>query len=279
MVIKIPRTPRQRTGEPWAKRAVHRFVGLSLPAAFIFSWWLVTKMNWVSPLVLPSPQAVLETLVQVLQNGYRGNSLLYHLGISLRRLSVGFGIALAAGAPLGLFMGHRKLIRRLFHPVIELIRPLPPLGYYAVLVLWFGIYETSKVALLFLAAFPPIVLATLDAVQRIPVSWVWSARSMGMSSWQLYRYVLLPASLPGVFTGIRVGLGFAFTTLVAAEMVAAHAGIGWMVLDAGRYLRNDVIFMGNVLLALTAYCLDRGVLFLRSRLIPWAIHDLDSSSS
>lgn len=184
-----------------------------------------------------------------------------------------------AGAPLGLLMGHRRLIRRLFHPVIEFVRPLPPLGYYAVLVLWFGIYETSKVALLFLAAFPPIVLSTLDAVQRTPVVWVWAARSMGMSPWQLYRFVLLPASLPGIFTGIRVGLGFAFTTLVAAEMVAAHAGIGWMVLDAGRYLRNDVIFMGNVLLALTAYVLDRGVLYLRSRLMPWAIQDLDSTSS
>lgn len=256
-----------------SKRNAPPALGLVLPGLIVGIWWIVTEAGWVSPLVIPSPRTVFQTLIHVAQHGYRDHSLLYHLATSLRRLALGFGLAVAVAVPLGLLMGHRLVIKRLFYPIIELLRPLPPLGYYALLVLWFGIYETSKVLLLFLAALTPILITTVDAVERTPTQWVQAGESMGMSRRQLYRYVLLPAALPGVFTGMRMGLGFAFTTLVAAEMVAAHAGIGWMVLDAGRYLRNDLIFTGNLILGLTAYCLDRGTLLLRRRLLPWAVRE------
>lgn len=247
---------------------------LVLPGLVLAGWWVVTEgLAMVSPLVLPSPSSVLLALKQVVLEGYREHPLSYHVWSSLRRLGLGFGLAMLAGVPLGLWLGRNPWARAATYPLMELVRPLPPLGYYAVLVLWFGIYETSKVVLLFMAAFPPIVLATLDAVDTTPVAWVQAGRAMGMSERQLYGYVLFPAALPGIFTGLRVGLGFAFTTLVAAEMVAANAGLGWIVLDASRYLRQEVIFMGNGLLAVTALCLDRGMLALRRRLVPWAFEE------
>lgn len=253
----------------WMRR---QFVlALVLPTIFLVTWWAMTEgLQLLSPLVLPSPVAVFAALRRAVVDGYREHSLAFHMWSSLRRLGLGFGLALVVGAPLGLWLGRNATARAIAYPVIEMIRPLPPLGYYAILVLWFGIYEPSKVSLLFLASFAPIVLSTLDAVVQTPRPFIQAGQSLGMSGGQLYRHVFLPAALPGLFTGMRVGLGFAFTTLVAAEMVAADAGIGWIVLDAGRYLRHDVIFMGNVVLALMALCLDRGVLFLRRRLVPWA---------
>lgn len=245
--------------------------GAVLPLLALTGWWLSTDVfKLVSPLVLPGPGAVLRALWRVFVDGYRDHSLLYHLGRSMARLGTGFGLALLAGVPLGLWLGRSTVARAVAYPAIELLRPLPPLGYYAIIVLWFGIYETSKVVLLFLAALPPIVLSTLDAAAQTPVHWIQAARSMGMSHRQLYVHLFLPAALPGIFTGVRVGLGFAFSTLVAAEMVAADAGLGWIVLDAGRYLRHDLVFMGNVVLALTALCLDRCVLAVRRRMAPWA---------
>lgn len=242
-----------------------------MPLLALAFWWLSTDvLHWFSPLVLPGPGAVLTALWTVVSHGYRDYPLTFHLWSSLRRLALGFGLALAIGAPLGLWLGRNETARAVAYPAIEIVRPLPPLGYYAIIVLWFGIYESSKVVLLFLAALAPIVLATIDAAAQIPSHWIQAARSMGMSTRQLYSLVFLPAALPGMFTGIRVGLGFAFSTLVAAEMVAADAGVGWIVLDAGRYLRHDMIFVGNVVLALTALSLDRCVLALRRRLVPWA---------
>lgn len=245
--------------------------GAALPAVALVFWWVSTDvLHLFSPLVLPGPKAVLAALWTVISQGYRDFPLTFHLWSSLRRLALGFGLALALGAPLGLWLGRNAAARAVAYPAIEIVRPLPPLGYYAIIVLWFGIYETSKVVLLFLAALAPVVLSTIDAAAQTPNHWVQAARSMGMSTGQLYRHVLLPAALPGIFTGMRVGLGFAFSTLVAAEMVAADAGVGWIVLDAGRYLRHDMIFVGNLVLAATALCLDRCVLALRRRLVPWA---------
>lgn len=254
--------------------ALRWLLPLLLPGLVFAGWWLTTEgLGLVSPLVLPSPSSVMMALKDTVLEGYREHPLSYHVWNSLRRLALGFSLAALVGVPAGLWLGRHPRARAVTYPLIELVRPLPPLGYYALLVLWFGIYETSKVVLLFMAAFPPIVLATLDAVDTTPVAWVQAGRAMGMSERQLYRYVFFPAALPGVFTGLRVGLGFAFSTLVAAEMVAANAGLGWMVLDASRYLRQEVIFMGNGLLAVTALCLDRGMLALRRRLVPWAFKE------
>lgn len=245
--------------------------GAVLPLLAVVFWWICTDgLHWFSPLVMPGPRSVMAAMWTVITDGYRDYPLMFHVWSSLRRLALGFGAALVLGAPLGLWLGRNAAARAVAYPAIEMVRPLPPLGYYAIIVLWFGIYESSKVVLLFLAASAPIVLSTIDASLQVPRHWIQAARSMGMSTWQQYSYVFLPATLPGIFTGMRVGLGFAFSTLVAAEMVAADAGVGWLVLDAGRYLRHDMIFVGNVVLALTALSLDRCVLALRRRLVRWA---------
>src|SRR5690606_12718495 len=141
-------------------------------------WWLTTEgLGLVSPLVLPSPSSVMMALKDTVLEGYREHPLSYHVWNSLRRLALGFSLAALVGVPAGLWLGRHPRARAVTYPLIELVRPLPPLGYYALLVLWFGIYETSKVVLLFMAAFPPIVLATLDAVDTTPVAWVQAGRA------------------------------------------------------------------------------------------------------
>jgi taurine transport system permease protein len=160
-------------------------------------------------------------------------------------------------------------VRAVFDPLVEFYRPLPPLAYYTLLVIWLGIENGSKIALLYLAAFPPLSVAAMAGVRGVSPERIQGAASLGASRWQVFRHVILPSCLPDIFTGMRVSIGFTYTTLVAAEMVAATSGIGWMVLDASKFLRSDVIFMGNIVMGLTGIGLDRLIRLGERRFVPW----------
>jgi taurine transport system permease protein len=160
-------------------------------------------------------------------------------------------------------------VNAVFDPVIEFYRPLPPLGLYTLIVLWLGIGEASKVMLLFLAALPPITISTTEAVANIDQSHVTAVLALGANRWQLLRHVILPACLPRICTGLRISLGFTYTVLVAAEIVAATAGIGWMVWDAAKFLLSDVVIMGLIVLGLTGLGLDLLLRCLERALTPW----------
>lgn len=195
-------------------------------------WFMASTLGWVDPKLIPSPKSVWTALVDIMQNGYKNYTLLQHLGASIERLVVAFFSAVIIATPLGLASGYNSKIRALLEPIIEFYRPLPPLAYYTLLVLWLGIENESKIALLFLACFAPIYISCVSAVIKIKEDYINSAYTVGASKWQVFIYVIFPACLPDIFTGLRTALGVAYTTLVSAEMVAAKSGIGWMVLDA-----------------------------------------------
>jgi len=157
----------------------------------------------------------------------------------------------------------------LTQPLINFYRPLPPLAYYTLLVIWLGIGDASKIALLFLAAIPALVINTAAGVQAVRREMTNAALSLGANDWQVFCHVVYPATLPYIFTGMRIGLAFTYTTLVAAELVAATSGIGWMVLDASRFLRSDIIFMGVIIMGVTGMALDFIVVQLQRRFVPW----------
>jgi taurine transport system permease protein len=187
----------------------------------------------------------------------------------MMRLLTGFGLAAITAIPLGLVMGFSDTIRKVVDPLIELYRPLPPLAYYTLLIVWLGIGEASKIALLYLAAVPPLLLSAMAGVRSISRRRIESAYALGASRRQVLMHVAFPSCLPGIFTGMRVGIGFAYTTLVSAEIVAAAAGIGWMVLDASRFLRTDIIFVSIFIMALTGWALDRIIRIGEHFLVPW----------
>ncbi len=250
-------------------RHFHGFLSVLSVVALLSTWWLVTHFQLVAPLFMPSPQTVMAAFGDVLVRGYRGITLIEHLGHSMFRVLAGFGLAVVTAVPLGLLMGKSPVVRALFDPLIEMVRPLPPLAYYTLLIVWLGIDDTSKIALLYLAACPPLTISAMAAVHRIPTPRLECARCLGVSGWALMRRVVFPSALPGIFTGMRVSIGFTYTTLVSSEIVAAVNGIGWLVLDAARFLRTDLIFVGIVTMGVTGLLLDRLIRALETMLVPW----------
>lgn len=249
--------------------STNRLLTIGTWLAILIVWFTITKLGLVSPLVVPSPGAVCQTFLSILQSGYNGTSLWAHLGISLYRLFVASILAIVTAIPLGLFSGYFEKVRAIVDSIVQFYRPLPPLAYYVVLILWLGIEESSKITLLYLAAFAPIYIACVSAVTNINQDYILSAKSLGADDRKVFINIVLPACLPDIFTGIRTAAGVAYTTLVSAEMVAASAGIGWMVIDASRYLKSSVIFVGIIIMGITGVLIDFGLRALENKLVFW----------
>ena len=160
--------------------------------------------------------------------------------------------------------------RRGIDGLIELYRPIPPLAYLPLMVIWFGIGETSKILLIYLAIFAPVTLSTLAGVRNTQQVRLRAARSLGANRWQLLRWVILPGALPEILTGLRIGLGVGWSTLVAAELIAATRGLGFMVQSAGEFLATDVVLAGIAVIAFIAFSLELGLRALQRRLTPWS---------
>ncbi|MFC3181999.1 ABC transporter permease subunit [Cypionkella sinensis] len=238
-------------------------------AVFFFVWWLVTYMGWVKPLFVPSPAAIVSKFVAIWNDGYTGTPFLEHVWISTVRVFGAFLLACVIGLPLGLAMGMSPMMRGIFDPPIEFYRPIPPLAYLPLMIIWFGIGETSKVLLIFLSVFAPVVLGARSGVKSAAIEQIHAAYSFGATRWQVMRHVIMPSAMPEILTAMRIGIGFGWTTLVAAEMVAATKGLGYMVLSASQFLQTPVVIMGIFVIAIIAFAFDLFMRFVERRLVPW----------
>jgi taurine transport system permease protein len=237
--------------------------------ALLLLWFVATNAGWIQPLFLPKPQAVWQQFVDYLSGQANDQPLWQHLLASLLRVLVAFTLACLTAIPLGIAMGMSRIMRGLFDPPLEFYRPLPPLAYLPLIIIWFGIDETPKVLLIYLSCFAPLALAARSGMKSATPEQINAACSMGASRWQLVRHVILPAALPEILVGMRIAIGFGWTTLVAAEMVAATLGLGQMVLNASNFLRTDIVVMGIVLIGLLAYGFDLLMRWSERRLAPW----------
>jgi taurine transport system permease protein len=238
--------------------------------AVIAAWAIATWTGAVSDLLLPTPDELWSGAADLIVNGYKGYSLGAHIGLSLMRVAVGFGLGTMLGTLLGLLMGMWPTADALAAPFIEFLRPLPQLAYLVLLIIWFGIGETPKIVLLFLAALPVSAVAARDGVRNVSPQRVLAARSLGASRLQIFRHVVLPSALGDIFIGARLSIGIVYATLIAAEMIAGSSGIGWLILDAGRFLRSDYVIAGILMIAVMGIALDRGLLIAQRRIVHWA---------
>lgn len=236
---------------------------------FVLAWQVVVSAALISPVLLPGPFAVLRAFVDILLHGYRDTSLLEDILATTGRCLAGFALALVLGAPIGLAMGRDRRLAASFDYLIQFLRPLPPLSYMILLILWFGAGERSKIALLFLTAFPIIVSAAMAGVRTAPILNQRAAAMLGATHRQIFWRVILPSALPLIFTGVKIALAAAFSTVVAAEFLTARSGLGWMVLSASKYLQNDVIIMGVALLGILGMSLSRVLNGFDRRFIHW----------
>jgi taurine transport system permease protein len=185
------------------------------------------------------------------------------------RILVGFALGCILGIPLGIGMGLSSIVRGIFDPLIELYRPVPPLAFIPIIIIWLGIGDQGKIALLFLAAFSVMVISARAGTKSVTVEKIQAAYSLGANRWQVLRFVILINALPEIFTGMRVAMGVCWGTLVAAEMVASTAGVGWVVLNAARYLRTDIVIMGIIVMGVIGYGFDLIMRKMETKLIPW----------
>ena len=222
-------------------------------AVLLTVWWAVAALQLISPLFLPPPQQVLAKLLTIAgPQGFMDATLWQHLAASLTRILLALLAAVLIGIPVGIAMGLSPTVRGILDPIIELYRPVPPLAYLPLMVIWFGIGETSKILLIYLAIFAPVAMSALGA-SRAQVLW----------------FVILPGALPEILTGLRIGLGVGWSTLVAAELIAATRGLGFMVQSAGEFLATDVVLAGIAVIAIIAFLLELGLRALQRRLTPW----------
>ncbi len=245
-------------------------ISVATTLALVVLWWLATHFGWIRPLFLPSPRATFDAFLAALNGDTQGGTpLVQHVAISVVRVLGAFVLAVVTAVPVGIAMGTSRIARGIADPLIEFYRPLPPLAYLPLIVIWLGIDESAKITLIYLACFAPLAMAAKAGVRSVAIEQVNAARSLGATRWQVIRYVVLPAALPDILTGMRIAIGFGWTTLVAAEMVAATAGLGQMVLNASNFLRTDVVIMGIVLIGLLAYAFDWLMRIAERALTPW----------
>lgn len=270
MSVLINDKPRQRV---WKWRwPLSRQLTLSVAtlAALLALWWAVAALQLISPLFLPSPGQVWQKLITIAgPQGFMDATLWQHLTASLTRIIIALLAAVLLGVPVGIAMGLSPTVRGILDPLIELYRPVPPLAYLPLMVIWFGIGETSKILLIYLAIFAPVAMSALAGVKSAQQVRIRAAQALGASRAQVLWLVILPGALPEILTGLRIGLGVGWSTLVAAELIAATRGLGFMVQSAGEFLATDVVLAGIAVIAIIAFLLELGLRALQYRLTPW----------
>lgn len=239
-------------------------------ASLIGTWSLATALGLVSPVFLPSPASVIAQFVAVSRSGFVDATLAQHLLASLGRVFAAIVAAIAVSVPIGIAIGLSPIGRGVFDPIIEFLRPIPPLAYLPLVIIWFGIGETSKVLVIGIAMVAPIVIATAAGVKAVARDRVNAARAFGATRLQVLRHVVLPSALPQILTGVRIALGAGWSTLVAAELVAATRGLGFMIQSAAQFLVTDVVIMGIVVIAAVAFLLELTIRLVERWLVPWA---------
>lgn len=223
----------------------------------------------MEPIWLPSPEAVVGRFFEIANEGYQNFTLWQHVGWSLFRVIVGFILGAMVGIPLGYAMGLSGWFRGWFDPIVEFMRPVPPLALIPLVIIWFGIWETGKIVLLFLAALWIMIIAARAGVSGVNITKIHAAYSLGASRWQIMRYVIMPNSLPEIFTGARVAMGVCWGTVVAAELVAAQKGAGMMIIAASKFQLTDIVIMGIILIGIIGYSIDILMRKAERILVPW----------
>ena len=220
-------------------------------------------------LYLPPPEQVWDRFLQLNAEGYQGVGLWENVLWSLIRVIIGFGLGCLFGIPLGFAMGLNSWFRGWFDPIVEFMRPVPPLALIPLVIIWFGIGEQGKVSLLFLAALWIMTIAARAGVSGVNISKVHAAYSLGATKTQLLLKVILPNSLPEIFTGSRVAMGVCWGTVVAAELVAAEKGAGKMIIAASKFQLTDIVIIGIIIIGVIGYGIDVLMRIAENRLVPW----------
>lgn len=237
----------------------------ALPVGIVLLWQGLNAAGLVKPLLLPPPTQVAEAAWAMLKDG----SLLKHLLVSMARVLEGFGVAALIAIPLGVAIGLSKAVGRITDITLQIVKPIPPIAWIPLAILWFGIGEASKVYIIVLGALFPILINTVDGIRQTEGRFVELAQVLEVSRLRFIMKVVMPGALPSIMTGLRLGLGLAWVCVVAAELIAAEAGVGYLIMDARQLSEPDIVILGMLVIGVVGKLMDSGLHWIESLFGSW----------
>ncbi|MBP1931201.1 ABC transporter permease [Ammoniphilus resinae] len=233
-------------------RSIYIAAGIASFVAFIGFWSVLSYGGLVNPLFLPAPDIIWKTAI----NQFIDGEILSDIGISFSRVALGFFFAALVGVPLGMLMGSLRIMEGAFEPIIGFIRYMPASAFIPLFILWIGLGEAEKMAVIFFGTFFQLTLMVMDVTKNIQNDLIEVSYTLGASKGQIFRKVILPASLPGIVDTLRITFGWAWTYLVVAEIVGATSGLGFMIMQASRFLKPEKIIVGIIIIGLLGMIID-----------------------
>lgn len=251
----------------------YAWVSIGSSVFLLVLWTVLTNTGTINSTTLPTPQVIVRSFWDFFTVGYAETSGWENIRMSVFRAMVGLGIGLAAGMPLGLLMGFIPLVNALLKPVVSFLRPIPALAFIPLVVLFFGIGEEAKIAVISLASFLYAILHSSAGAAAVPENYLLLGRNLGLSQWRLFWRIVLPAASPYIAAGVRTATAIAWAVMVAAELIAANSGIGWMISDAAIFYRLPYVYVGIILIGVIGLLLEVCITVLEKRIIHWAGKD------
>ncbi len=256
--------------------------GLVVPIVLIALWQLVTSMEWVNAQILPSPWAVVKKWVEYASpyEKYDAASMSYLRWLvsgelirdtmgSMYRVLVGFVVGAGLALPLGLAMGSSQRVYAWMNPMMQVLRPIPPIAYIPLSILWFGLGNPPAIFLIAIGAFFPVLMNTIAGVRHVDSIYIRAARNLGANQRTLFVRVMLPASVPYILSGVRIGIGTAFIVVIVSEMIAVNNGLGFRILEAREYFWSDKIIAGMLSIGMLGLAIDLAMNKLNNHLLRW----------
>ncbi|MCX7693531.1 ABC transporter permease [Tepidimonas taiwanensis] len=264
-----PRAHERRPGiwtirGPLTRRQYWLFAALGLLVPFTL-WWGASSVLGVDKVFLPGPADVYHRLI----SWFTDEGLLSDVWISVYRVTMGFLLSAVIALPLALLIGTFRSVQALLEPLTDFIRYMPAVAFIPLVMLWVGIEESSKIAIIWIGTFFQMVLMMAEDVRRVPLAQIEAAQTMGASTREIVELVILPSAKPALLDTLRVTMGWAWTYLVVAELVAANSGLGYAILKAQRFLQTDKIFVGILLIGLIGLVMDQLFRFAHRKAFPW----------
>lgn len=205
-----------------------------------FIWYLGSKLSLWNSFIIPSPEKVIKSFFILLKNG----KLLTSMAISLKRVVIGFGISTIFALPLGVIFGIKPKLYEYFKTILEFMRHVPPLALVPMIILWFGIGELSKIVIIILASFFPIFLNSLKGIVSCDEKYIEVGKVFGLDTTEIFKKIIFPSAIPDILLGLKLGLGYSWRAIIAAELIASSSGIGYLILDAQQISRSDIVVVG-----------------------------------
>jgi NitT/TauT family transport system permease protein len=244
----------------------HRILNIVSPILILLGfasiWHIIASSGLFLPALLPTPLAVANATLELAQNGV----LFKNIAASLLRVFTGFGLSAALAVPLGFYLGGHQRLQRAFNPLIQVLRPISPIAWIPLAILWFGIGDKPAIFIIFITTFFPVLVATITSIRSIDPLYIKTAVNFGATKKDILIKIILPATFPNVFVSLRIALGMAWVIIVAAEMVGMSSGLGYMILDARNFLRTDMVISGMLTIGLVGFTIDRVMVYIEDQI-------------